>query len=278
MASFAIEIKWLYNYSSLKLDPCVKNFHHDLQQAKECPEGKTWGCVPFGWSIQIRMSDLRSLWQGLKLTFWITNPLVRINFTNENYYKVYYPRICSWTYNILTIENCASKWGKLMDGLVQNIVCQDSLNWNQVNSFFNSLQRVCRSCFRFSLNHFRKPSVVFETAGTCSLLVSSIFYFLCTNFGRWPLIFWKTIKGSLHLICIINRLQKWATSEQLKKQGGGGILRLCLDLPIQQKPGYLWSPWVLWNGRFCVLLCCKHNYLLKQQVFWAGKQTYTEKK
>ena len=29
------------------------------------------------------MSDLRSLRQGLKLAFWITNPLVVINFTNQ---------------------------------------------------------------------------------------------------------------------------------------------------------------------------------------------------
>ena len=35
------------------------------------------------WVIQIRTSDLRSLRQGLKLTFWITNPLVVINFTNQ---------------------------------------------------------------------------------------------------------------------------------------------------------------------------------------------------
>ena len=35
------------------------------------------------WVIQIRTSDLRSLRQGLKLTFWITNPLVAINFTNQ---------------------------------------------------------------------------------------------------------------------------------------------------------------------------------------------------
>ena len=27
-------------------------------------------------------------------------------------YKVYYPRICSWTYNIKTNENFANKWGK----------------------------------------------------------------------------------------------------------------------------------------------------------------------
>ena len=131
--------------------------------------------------------------------------------------------------------------------------CLGSPNYNQVNSFFNSWQRVPSSCFHFSLYHFRKPFVVFETASTCSLLVSSIFHFLCTNFGWRPLIFWKTVKGSLHLICIINRLHEQATSKWCKKQVAGGILRLCPDLPIQHKPGYLWSPWVLWNVLFS---CC----------------------
>ena len=35
------------------------------------------------WVIQVRASDLRSLRRALKLTFWITNPLVAINFTNQ---------------------------------------------------------------------------------------------------------------------------------------------------------------------------------------------------
>ena len=36
-----------------------------------------------------------------------------------------------------------------MDGLVQNIVCLDSSKCNQVNSFFNSSQKVPLSCFHF---------------------------------------------------------------------------------------------------------------------------------
>ena len=42
-------------------------------------------------------------------------------------------------YNLLTIENCASKWGKRMAGLVQNIVCLDSSKCNQVNSISISI-------------------------------------------------------------------------------------------------------------------------------------------
>ena len=39
-----------------------------------------------------------------------------------------------------------------------------------MNSFFNSLQRVPSSSFHFSLYRFKKPSIVFETASTCSFL------------------------------------------------------------------------------------------------------------
>ena len=40
---------------------------------------------------------------------------------------------------IYVFENCASKWGKRMDGLVQNIVCLDSSKCNQVNSISISI-------------------------------------------------------------------------------------------------------------------------------------------
>ena len=57
-------------------------------------------------------------WQDSKLIFWITNPfrLVGVNFTNQ-FYKGYYPRICSRNSNILTIKSSGNKWGKLMYGL-----------------------------------------------------------------------------------------------------------------------------------------------------------------
>ena len=88
------------------------------------------------------------------------------------------------------------------------------------------------------------------------LLVFSIFHFLFTNFGKGPLIFWKTIKGSLHLICIINRFHKRATSKQCKKPDGGGILRLC-------------------NARFsCCLIVC----YLSKQIVQRRKQCYAKKK
>ena len=193
--------------------------------------------------------SMYSIFFFLKISVIIS---VGINFANQIIKFIIQESVLELT-NKLTIEISASKWGKRIDGLVQNIVWLDSSKCNKVNSFFNSLRRVPPSCFHFSLYCCRKPSIVFETAGTCSLLVSSIFHFLSTNFGRRPLIFWKSIKGSLHLICIINRLHKQATSKQCKKQDAGDILRFCPRPPIQQKPGYLGSPWVLWNALFS---CC----------------------
>ena len=82
------------------------------------------------------------------------------------------------------------------------------------------------------------------------------FHILFTNFGQGPLVFWKTIKGSLHLICIINRFHKRATSKQCQKQDGGGILRLC-------------------NARFsCCLIVCH----LSKQIVQRRKQCYAKKK
>ena len=77
----------------------------------------------------------------------------------------------------------------------------------------------------------QEPSVVFETAVLlCCYSPCSIFLF--TNFGRRPFSE-KVIQASLHLICIINRLHN--ANEPLAKD----IFRLCPDLPIQKKPGYL---------------------------------------
>ena len=73
----------------------------------------------------------------------------------------------------------------------------------------------------------RKPSVVFETALSSSLLLSSIFHFLFTNFG-WRPFSEKVIQASLHLIRIINRLHD--ANEPLAKD----IFRLCPDLPSKK--------------------------------------------
>ena len=51
----------------------------------------------------------------------------------------------------------------------------------------------------------------------------------------------KTVKGSLHLICIVKGCTKQATSNNAKDKMVEVIQRLCPDLPIQQKPGYLRS-------------------------------------
>ena len=66
--------------------------------------------------------------------------------------------------------------------------------------------------------------------------------------------FWKTYQASLYLIFITDRLHD--ANEPLAK--GMLSLRLCPDLPIQQKPGYL---------DFCemcvfpaVRLYCKHIF------------------
>ena len=102
-----------------------------------------------------------------------------------------------------------------MDGLVQNIVCLDSSNCNQMKAFFHSTWEIPPSCFLFSLYCFQGAfhSVV---NCTCSLLFFSIFHFFFTTFVQRPFSA-KTIQGSLHLICIINRLPKRARWQRYTK-------------------------------------------------------------
>ena len=99
-----------------------------------------------------------------------------------------------------------------MDGLVQNIVCLDSSNCNQENAFFNSLWKIAPPCFCFPLYRFQRAFCSVLNC-TCSLLFCSIFHFLFTTYA-WQPFSAKTILGSLHLICIINRLHKRATSKR----------------------------------------------------------------
>lgn len=100
-----------------------------------------------------------------------------------------------------------------MDGLVPNSVCLDSSNRNQVNAFSHSSRKI-PSCFRFSLYHFWRAfhSVV---NCTCSLLFFTILHFLFTTVVQPPFSA-KAFQGSLHLMCIINRLNKRATSKKKK--------------------------------------------------------------
>ena len=125
-----------------------------------------------------------------------------------------------------------------MDGLVQNIVCLDSSNCDQMKAFFHSSWEIPPSCFLFSLYCFQGA---FHSVGncTCSLLFFSIFHFFFTTFVQRPFSA-KTIQGSLHLICIIRCRNE---------QDGRGILRLCKDLLIQQA----WLPCL---QRYTSFLCC----------------------
>ena len=102
-----------------------------------------------------------------------------------------------------------------MDGLIQNIVCLDSSNCNQMKAFFHSSWEIPPSCFLFSLYCFQGAfhSVV---NCTCSLLFFSIFHFFFTTFVQRSFSA-KTIQGSLHLICIINRLPKRARWQRYTK-------------------------------------------------------------
>ena len=56
--------------------------------------------------------------QCSKLTLWITNPSGGEHKFYYPNYKVFYPRICSWNKNILSIESSANKWDKLMYGWI----------------------------------------------------------------------------------------------------------------------------------------------------------------
>ena len=100
-----------------------------------------------------------------------------------------------------------------MDGLVPNSVCLDASNCNQVNAFSHSSRKI-PSCFCFSLYHFWRAfhSVV---NCTCSLLFFTILHFLFTTVVQPPFSA-KAFQGSLHLMCIINRLNKRATSKRKK--------------------------------------------------------------
>ena len=72
--------------------------------------------------------------------------------------------------------------------------------------------------FPSSSYHLREPSIVFETV----LFVCQVFLnlsLLFTNFRQWPFLAKKeTIQGCLHLICIINGLQKQSTCKRKWKQ------------------------------------------------------------
>ena len=131
-----------------------------------------------------------------------------------------------------------------MDGLVPNSVCVDLSNHNQVNTFFHSSRKIPSSCFRFSLYHFWRAfhSVV---NCTCSLLFFTIFHFLFTTLGQQPFSA-RAFQGSLYLMFIINRLNKWATSKRKKTQK----LWKCLDNHWTNQNHYM----VFWSWRHCMAL------------------------
>ena len=98
----------------------------------------------------------------------------------------------------------------------------------------------------------REPSVVFETVLIFLVIILDLPFplqmFWVATF------FWKTYQASLYLIFITNRFHD--ANKPLAKDMLS--LRLCTDLPIQQKPGYL---------DFCemyvfpvVRLYCKHIF------------------
>ena len=153
-----------------------------------------------------------------------------------------------------------------MDVSVQNIVCLDSLNCNQVNAFYHSLRKIPPSCVSFS--SYRRllgslPLCHSVVNCTCSLLFFPIFHFLFTTFTQQPFSA-KAILGFLHLICISNeycRSHKRATfkrkqNKRRPKQDGEGILRFCPDLHIQQS----WLPCLVGNIFRVVRLCDRHIF------------------
>ena len=138
-----------------------------------------------------------------------------------------------------------------MDRLVQNMICLTHQNVVLFLDLPFPLHKFWVATFNFLKNYQR-------------IFASDLYHKQASQMSHFPTIplhkFWAVIinflknyqlKGSLHLICIINRFHKWITSKQCKnKQDGGGILRLCLYLLNQQKPTYLWSPLVSWDAGF----------------------------
>ena len=86
---------------------------------------------------------------------------------------------------------------------------------------------------------------------TCSLLFFSVFHFHFTTFG-WRPFSEKTIQGSLHLICTINRLSHFRkNTKQMQKQARWRkYIKVVSRSP---HPSKAWLPWVLWNVCFS---CC----------------------
>ena len=141
-----------------------------------------------------------------------------------------------------------------MDGLVQNIVCLDSSNCNQMKAVFHSSWEIPPSCFRFSLYCFQGAfhSVV---NCTCSLSFFSIFHFFFTTFVQQPFSA-TTIQGSLHLICTIMYNKQVAETSKMVE-----VYQGCVQISSSNKPGYLAS----WEIRVfrVVRLCSKNNKLFQ---------------
>ena len=117
---------------------------------------------------------------------------------------------------------------------------------------------------------------------TCSFLIFLIFHFLFTNFGQRPYLKQKNIQGSMHLICIMNRLHKRATFERKQnknsnEQDGRGILIKVVFTWRSPQATKAWLPWILWNSYFSCSLIILQAYLkLERQIVWDKKQSYAE--
>ena len=85
-----------------------------------------------------------------------------INFTNQIVKFTIQESVVELKIIILTTGNCANKWGKLKYGWIGLKYCLVRLIelYNQVNAFFDSLQKFLLLVFSFLCTTSREPSVL----------------------------------------------------------------------------------------------------------------------
>lgn len=143
-----------------------------------------------------------------------------------------------------------------------------------MNAFFHIWRKILASSF--ALLHTASEAFFSVWNCTCSLLFFLIFHFLLTNFGQRPYLK-KTIHWSMHLICIMNILHKWATFERKQnkhsnEQDGRGILIKVVFTCTSPQATKAWLPWILWNIYFSCSLIILQAYLkLEQQIVGDNK-------
>ena len=164
---------------------------------------------------------------------------------------------------------------------LQNIFLTSSTRWMPFSIFGGKFLHLV-----FTLLH--TASKAFCSVWNCTSLVLCCFSWSSISFSQilgteWPYLK-KTIQGSMHLICIMNRLRKWATFERKQnkhsnEEDGRGLLIIKVVFTCRSPQATkAWLPWILWNTYFLCSLIILQAYLkLERQIVGDKKQSYAEK-